>query len=111
VFPVTRSLKGSIRFDSQTKYNLVLTELLQGPTQKEAEEDYLTSLPQNAEFHEISLDPDTNICTIDFTSLPVAGSCNVQTARKQIEETFKQFEEIQHVRILLNGSESEALQP
>ncbi len=111
VFPVIRSLKGSIRFDSETRYNIVLTELLQGPTQKEAEENYITSLPQDADFQTISLDPNSNTCTIDFTSLPVAGSCNVQTARKQIEETFMQFEEIQHVRILLNGSESEALQP
>ncbi|MDD4028532.1 MAG: GerMN domain-containing protein [Caldisericia bacterium] len=111
VFSVQRSIKGSIRFDLDTKINLVLTELLQGPTQDETLQDYNTSLPADAEVNAITYNPDTNICIIDFSSLSVAGSCNVQAARKQMEDTFLQFEEIQDVKILLNGIESEALQP
>jgi hypothetical protein len=68
-------------------------------------------LPNDAICSEIRLDEENNTLILDFSSLTIAGSCNVQAARNQLEKTFTQFSSVDNVRILLNGSESEALQP
>nr|MBP6926249.1 GerMN domain-containing protein [Candidatus Paceibacterota bacterium] len=51
------------------------------------------------------------VATADFSFLPSGGSCLVGEARAQIEQTLKQFSTVKTVKILLNGSEAEALQP
>lgn len=111
VFSVTRSIKGSIQFDDETRFQLVLTDLLQGPSKDERDQGYTSSLPNDAIFNEIRLDEENKTLLLDFSSLSVAGSCNVQAARNQLEKTFTHFSSVDNVRILLNGSESEALQP
>jgi hypothetical protein len=111
VFSVDRSIKGSIQFDDETRFQLVFADLLQGPSKGELDQGYTSSLPNDAICSEIRLDKENNTLILDFSSLTIAGSCNVQAARNQLEKTFTQFSSVDNVRILLNGSESEALQP
>ncbi|HPJ12405.1 MAG TPA: GerMN domain-containing protein [Caldisericia bacterium] len=111
VFSQPRSIKGSIQFDDVTRFQLVLTDLLQGPSKDERSQGYTTSLPEDAICDEIRFDEENKTLILNFSSLTIAGSCNVQAARTQIEKTFTQFSSVENVRILLNGSESEALQP
>ncbi len=111
VYEVPRKLNGSIAFDTIPKFTIVLTDLIQGPNDAEKAEGYFTSIPNTSEIQDINYNDKDHSLWIDFKSIPISGSCNVINAREQIVSTFKQFEEVEIVHILLNGKESEALQP
>ncbi|MCK5849163.1 MAG: GerMN domain-containing protein [Caldisericia bacterium] len=111
VFSVSRFIKGKRNMKGALKYNLVLTDLINGPSPDEVENSYLTSIPRNTSFNEIKVLDDGEKIVINFLNLDVNGSCNVLSAREQIEKTFYQFTEIKTVVIQLNGDESVVLQP
>jgi hypothetical protein len=90
---------------------VTLRELLKGPTNDEIEHNYVTAFDQGSGDELKSLNIKNGVATADFSILPSAGSCLVTTARAQIVQTLKQFSTIKSVKILLNGSESAALQP
>lgn len=90
---------------------LALRTLLQGTTEAEAALGYTSAFDRGTGNELKSLSVTNGVAKADFSVLPSAGSCLVGEARAQIEQTLKQFSTIKTVKILLNGSESEALQP
>jgi hypothetical protein len=106
VYPVERTVP-----KTSSVGTLALRNLLMGTTAAEAALGY-TSAFQSGSGQELkSLNIKNGVATADFTYLPSGGSCLVGEARAQIEQTLKQFPTVTSVKILLNGSESEALQP
>lgn len=90
---------------------LSIETLLLGPTQSETELGYVSAFGNQSGSNLKSLNIKNGIASADFSYLPSGGSCLVGQARAQIEETLKQFSSVKTVKILLNGSEDEALQP
>jgi len=130
VFPVEREIA-----KTQAVARAALEELLKGPTDKEKEEGFLTSVPtreqiiqyrqlvlQNGgqapyEGDEIkinSLKIENGIALVDFSSELEAyggGSCRVAAIRAQITQTLKQFPTVQEVIISMDGRTEDILQP
>lgn len=90
---------------------LTLRTLLQGPNESEVSLGYISALNNGSGDELKSLVIKNGVAIADFAVLPSAGSCLVGEARAQIEQTLKQFPTVKTVKILLNGSESKALQP
>jgi hypothetical protein len=90
---------------------LALRTLLRGTTEAESKLGYTSAFDRGSGNELKSLTIKNGVATADFSFLPSAGSCLVGEARAQIEQTLKQFPTVTSVKILLNGSESEALQP
>jgi hypothetical protein len=89
---------------------LALATMFGGPTDIEVTNGYVSALNQGNTILK-SLSITNGVAKADFSLLPSGGSCLVGEARAQIEQTLKQFSTVKSVKILLNGSESEALQP
>lgn len=85
--------------------------LLLGPTWKENNEGYFSSIPKNTKLQSINL--KDGVLTADFSKElnQVAGSCNVIAIRSQIEKTLMQFPTVKQVIISVNGDSETALQP
>lgn len=90
---------------------LALRTLLRGATEAEAKLGYISAFDRGSGQELKSLTIKNGVATADFSFLPSGGSCLVGEARAQIEQTLKQFSTVKTVKILLNGSEAEALQP
>lgn len=90
-----------------------LRELLDGPTAAEEDDGARTSIIPGTELRSIVIEGDR--ATANFSRqfvLGIAGSCNVQALRAQVEETLKQFEGVKNITLLVEGADaSEALQP
>lgn len=106
VFAVDRVIPKTISVGT-----LTLKKLLQGPSEQETSLGYISAFNNGSGDELKSLVIKNGVATADFSYLPSGGSCLVGEARAQIEQTLKQFPTVKTVKILLNGSESEALQP
>lgn len=86
VFPVSRLVCG----DPTSNDLIAVHELLKGPTAKEKNMGYFTSLPENVETPTLWWGK-TNTLIFDFgpeLEAGVAGSCRVQSLRSQLRETL-----------------------
>ena len=105
VYPVTRKV-----LDDEGDFNIVMHELLKGPTAAEKKLGYISLLPDN-----VSQPTFPSSDHMDFdTSLSagVAGSCRVSAIRAQLEQTYQAFYGSSTTPIIsVNGNASEALQP
>lgn len=91
---------------------LAINTLLYGPVSNEADLAYTSAFGSGAYNGSLkSISIKNGVATADFSRLPSGGSCLVAMARAQIEKTLEQFPTVFSVKITLNGSESEALQP
>lgn len=107
VYPVKRELEN----DSFPAYS-ALAELLKGPTEEEIQEGYFTNINGGVEIY--SLDIEEGKALVDLSPRlqeNVGGSCLVSAIRAQVEETLKQFDNIDEVVISVNGNTEEVLQP
>ncbi len=89
-----------------------VAELLKGPTLKERQDGFYTSLPPEVIINSLAINNGTAL--VDFSdSLErgVGGSCRVGAIRTQIEKTLKQFPSIKEVIISINGRTEDILQP
>ncbi len=86
-----------------------LQYLFTGPTSTEKAAGYTTVVDSSITVKSLIIGGGVAIADFDF--LPSGGSCLVGQARAQITQTLMQFPTVKKVKILLNGSESEALQP
>jgi spore germination protein GerM len=124
VFPVYRSVsvnsnyipedKNDVKNDERLtqRIYLGLENLLDGPSESEKKDGFLTSINENVEINKIIIE-DGKI-SVDFSkelNQDVAGSCRVIAIRSQIEKTLKQFSEIKEVLISVEGNSEEILQP
>ena len=94
-----------------------LEKLLKGPTEEEKERLNLwTSIPEGVKVNNVRVDKDSKTVFIDFSKELQnygGGSLSVLCIRGQIEETLKQFREIEEVVITVQGKGEEdgILQP
>jgi hypothetical protein len=90
-----------------------LRELLRGPTAAEEDDGARTAILPGTELRSVTINGEN--ATVDFNrqfALGIAGSCNVQALRSQVEETMKQFVNVKNVTILVEGADaSQVLQP
>jgi hypothetical protein len=86
----------------------VIDALIRGP---QGPESFSASqgLPKDAVLASSTL--SDGVLTLDFSALPVAGSCLVEAVRAQVTQTMLQFDTVESVFITVNGSADEALQP
>jgi len=107
VFPVEREIEPTLAVAKAA-----IEELLNGPTEIEKGNKYLTSINQGVTLNSIRIEDST--AYVDFDSQlenQVGGSCRVSLIRKQIEETLKQFPTINNVVISIEGRTEDILQP
>ena len=86
--------------------------LLTGVTKEEEKEGYFSSLNPLTRINKIIIEDGTAYA--DFSrelNEGAAGSCKVSAIRSQIENTLKQFPEINDVVISVNGDSENILQP
>jgi len=107
VFPVFRKAEniGDPRSEA-------VRELLEGPSRTEVGQGYYTALNQGIRLLGLRLEGGT--AYPDFSrelEENVAGSCTILAIRAQISETLLQFEDIDKVVILVDGSPGGVLQP
>ena len=89
-----------------------LEELLKGPTDKEAAQDYSTNINTGVRIQRLVIENRT--ATVDFDeqlNAQVAGACRVSAIRAQITQTLRQFPTVDKVIISINGRNQDVLQP
>lgn len=90
----------------------LLDALLAGPEAAERAAGYHTALPDGAAVRSVRLRDGTLEVDFDRTlSEGVAGSCRVRAIRAQVDSTLTRLPGVDRVRITVEGSEAEALQP
>ena len=107
VFPVTREIQ-----KTQAVARAALDELLNGLTEKEKADKYLTNINEGVKIQRLEV--KDGIAKVDFNDkleFQVGGSCRVSAIRAQITETLKQFPTIKEVVISINGRAEDILQP
>lgn len=90
----------------------LLDALLAGPEAAERAAGYHTAMPDGATVRSVRLRDGT--LEVDFDrslSEGVAGSCRVRAIRAQVDSTLTRLPGVDRVRITVEGSEAEALQP
>lgn len=107
VFPVEREVSKTVAVAKAA-----LEQLLEGPTETERNQQYLTSINSGVKIQKLII--ENNIAKVDFDETlekAVGGSCRVSAIRAQITETLKQFPTIKSVIISINGRTEDVLQP
>jgi len=107
VYPVSRSLQNVAGIE-----RLAVEELIKGPTEEEKAEGYISEINPNVKVLGLSI--EDGVARVDFSKEleeGVAGSCKVESIRAQIEETLKQFDNIDSVVISVEGKTEGILQP
>ena len=107
VFPVTREIP-----KTQAVARAALDELLNGLTEKEKADKYLTNINEGVKIQRLEI--KDGIAKVDFNDkleFQVGGSCRVTAIRAQITETLKQFPTVKEVVISINGRTEDILQP
>jgi len=107
VFPVQRLIA-----KTQTPARKALELLLEGPSQDEKNQEFLTSINSGVKIQ--SLTVQNGVAKVDFDEQlehQVGGSCRVSAIRSQITETLKQFPTVKSVLISIDGRTEDILQP
>ena len=107
VFPVAREIP-----KTQAVARAALDELLNGLTEKEKADKYLTNINEDVKIQRLEI--KDGIAKVDFNDkleFQVGGSCRVAAIRAQITETLKQFPTVKEVVISINGRAEDILQP
>lgn len=106
VFPIRREIKKTEQIGKKA-----LEELLNGPTQEDQANGYLTNIPESVELNNLII--ENGVATADFSEEMnnAAGSCQVQAIRAQIEQTLFQFRTVREVVISVEGEQEGILQP
>ena len=107
VFPVKREIP-----KTQAVARAALEELIKGPTDKEKQDGYSTTVDYETKIQSLVVD-DKGIAKVDFNESfePNGGSCYVSILRHQVTETLKQFSTIKDVVISIDGRTEDILQP
>jgi len=107
VFPVSREIPVT---DAPAR--AAVEALLPGPTESESRAGYYTSLNSGVRCLDLSIRDGIAHVDLDRTvEADLAGSCQVEAVRAQVERTLRQFSTVRQVRITVEGREWTALQP
>ena len=109
VYPVTRRI-----VKTQNVAEVALLELLKGPTAQEQTAGSRTTIVPGTVLRSVNVSAD-HVATPDFSNelaYGLGGSCRVQALVSQINQTLKQFPEIETVNIFIDGQDAKLkLQP
>lgn len=86
--------------------------LLRGETPDEREQGYITNINPGVSLNSLAI--ESGVAKADFSekfSENLGGSCRVNAIRAQIEETLKQFPNIDEVEISVDGETEGVLEP
>jgi len=115
VWPVVRTV-GSVELagleGDELRAQRALEQLLLGPTNREQQEGYFSSINFGTRVQRMQIDGDT--AAVDFDGKMeegMGGSCRVTAIRAQVAETLKQFSGIHHIVISVDGRTEDILQP
>jgi hypothetical protein len=89
-----------------------LTELFKGPTDKEKELGYITSINPGVKIQKLTI--ENKVAKVDLSKeleRELGGSCRVAAISAQIIETLKQFPTVTSVIISVDGRTEDILQP
>jgi len=107
VFPVERAV-----FKNPGFGKIALEELFKGPTDKEKNDGYFTSINSGVKIQSLYIEDGVVKADFDQTLQEgVGGSCRVTSVRSQIVNTAKQFPGVKDVIISINGRTEDILQP
>jgi|SRR3989339_55210 len=107
VFPVERELE-----KTKAPARKALELLLLGPSEKEKQEGYMTTISPNVKIQSLVI--ENGMAKVDFDEtleFQVGGSCRVSSIRAEITQTLKQFATVDDVIISINGRTEDILQP
>lgn len=107
VFSVEREIE-----ETEGVARKALNLLIEGPTEAEKEEGYLSSVNSDTMIN--SLEIEEGVAYVDFSEeldKEVGGSCMVQAIESQIKNTLKQFASVSNVEISVEGETETILQP
>lgn len=107
VFPVERIIP-----KTQAIARAALEELLNGPTEKEKIDGFLTNINPGVKIQKLTI--ENSLAKVDFDKqleFQVGGSCRVAAISAQIRETLKQFPTVKKVIISIDGRTEDILQP
>lgn len=107
IFPIERTIP-----KTPAVGRAALEELLKGPTDKEKEDGYFTSISPGVKIQSLTI--ENEVAKVDFDEtleFQVGGSCRVSAIRAQITQTLKQFPTVKDVIISINGRTEDILQP
>ena len=91
---------------------IALEELFKGPTDKEKNDGYFTSINPGVKIQSLYIEDGVVKADLDQTLQEgVGGSCRVTSIRAQIVNTAKQFPGVKDVIISINGRTEDILQP
>jgi hypothetical protein len=106
-FPVKRTI-----YKTMEVAYVALAELLSGPTDKDKEAGYITSIPARVRINSIKIVNGTAYADLnEQLKNEMGGSCRVTAVRSQITDTLKQFSNVKNVVISVNGRTEDILQP
>lgn len=107
VFPIYRTIP-----KTTAVAKAALEQLLQGPTETEKQQGYLTSINNGVKIQKLTI--VNGLAKVDFNDkleYRVGGSCRVSAIRTQIIQTLKQFPTVKDVIISINDRTEDILQP
>ena len=107
VFPIEREI-----VKTSAIARAALEELLKGPTEKDKQEGFFTSINSGVKIQKLTI--ENGVAKVDFDEqieFQVGGSCRVSAIRAQITKTLKQFSSVRDVVISVNGRTEDILQP
>lgn len=107
VYPVERMAK-----ETSAVARLALEELLAGPTPEERALGYYTSINPGVTIRHLAVSGGEAVVDLSReVETGVAGSCQVEAIRAQLERTLMQFDTIRNVSLTVDGEAPVALQP
>lgn len=107
VFPVRREVREGPAIARQT-----LEALLEGPLMSEKAKGYYSSLNRDSRLESLEIEGGLAIVNFDESFVQgIAGSCQVQAIKAQINQTLLQFDSVSEVQILVEGKVSTSFQP
>lgn len=89
-----------------------LEQLLSGPTDKEKQDGFLTSINEGVKIQKLTI--EDGVAKVDFNKqieYQVGGSCRTSAIISQIRETLLQFSTVKSVVISVDGRTEDILQP
>lgn len=107
VYPVVRTFPKAI-----TPGQIAVEALLQGPTEQEKNDGFVSTIPANAKLIKLTIVNGVATANFDRTfNQGVGGSCRVIAMRSQVAETLKQFSTVKEVVLAVEGKTEDILEP
>jgi spore germination protein GerM len=105
------SLMFSVKRQTNQKvtYEFLVNTLINGLTQKEEKDGYVTAIPKNLELNFVKSEEGKVI--VDFKPFQIAGSCATGMFTAQVKKTLLAIDQTKEIVITIQGKSEDILQP